>query len=726
VQGGTAHEPPAKTTVGSDGRRSVRRQGGETNLHKQPLSGGVVNTALKDRLVGKAPEVHGKKAGVAIKNLENKMVTLQQAIELGAEPGYRASKSQALVKSIRTLRGISGQLGNTGSDVQLKKELNDLLGTRISGGREGMTLSDFGSTHKLAKFTADAPTRTQVEKKTVELLARAHSLLNGSAYNYSPREYTAPFILENAEQGAFIGDNGRFADDTDVSTIKGWNSDYKRTSHAGPIVFGRDGRPLNPMGVTGVTGRGALGLWGPNHAADTIVTRPGDNGTTEVLLIQRKDTGQWALPGGMVENKTSVLNAALKELAEEALVIGDCSDGKNLNHEAIDNKVQELKQYQCFQRAENTYKGVVDDPRNTDNAWMETEAWSVDLGPEEAAALHLQAGDDAKAARWVPVTPENISDLYASHSQIILTSPSIQKALDNAQSGSVADPTVADGVVPALDLVDDSDVVPSDARANAIPTPPPPPPLPGEQAADSSTARLPRTDVSKGYDAVIEELKQTLLERRGPVEADDPSVVVTSGQNPVNRPAPGKLSDLDRARKAEASKGYDAVIAELKQKLLEKGGLAEVKDPSVVVTPGKNPVSRPAPGKLPDLGRAHKAEASKGYDAVIAELKEKLLKRSGVAESEYSEPAETNGVLPQDNPQAAVTKMSVAPDNNVEQKSDESSVAESSKDVTEQRVSQQETRKNNYDAVIAELKNLQKQQKNSGAYNSGKGDDRQE
>ena len=29
----------------------------------------------------------------------------------------------------------------------------------------------------------------------------------------------------------------------------------------------------NPIGRTGMIGRGLLGRWGPNHAADPIVTR---------------------------------------------------------------------------------------------------------------------------------------------------------------------------------------------------------------------------------------------------------------------------------------------------------------------------------------------------------------------------------------------------------------------------------------------------------------------
>lgn len=34
-----------------------------------------------------------------------------------------------------------------------------------------------------------------------------------------------------------------------------------------------DGIPRNPIGRTGVCGRGQLGKWGPNHAADPVVTR---------------------------------------------------------------------------------------------------------------------------------------------------------------------------------------------------------------------------------------------------------------------------------------------------------------------------------------------------------------------------------------------------------------------------------------------------------------------
>ena len=57
-------------------------------------------------------------------------------------------------------------------------------------------------------------------------------------------------------------------------TIK-WNEfdgSVDRRSHLGKYSI-VNGLPRNPIGRTGLTGRGLLGRWGPNHAADPIVTR---------------------------------------------------------------------------------------------------------------------------------------------------------------------------------------------------------------------------------------------------------------------------------------------------------------------------------------------------------------------------------------------------------------------------------------------------------------------
>lgn len=56
-----------------------------------------------------------------------------------------------------------------------------------------------------------------------------------------------------------------------------------------------------------VSGRGLLGRWGPNHAGDPVVTRWAKNQNNdkkkvlEIVLVTRRDSGELALPGGMVD-----------------------------------------------------------------------------------------------------------------------------------------------------------------------------------------------------------------------------------------------------------------------------------------------------------------------------------------------------------------------------------------------------------------------------------------
>lgn len=64
------------------------------------------------------------------------------------------------------------------------------------------------------------------------------------------------------------------------------------------------------------------------------------------------------------------------------------------------------------------YKGYIDDPRNTDNSWIESEANSFhDETGVTVGALKLNAGDDAVGVQWVDITPE--LKLYASHKEMV-------------------------------------------------------------------------------------------------------------------------------------------------------------------------------------------------------------------------------------------------------------------------------------------------------------------
>lgn len=83
-----------------------------------------------------------------------------------------------------------------------------------------------------------------------------------------------------------------------------------------------NGYPLNPTGRTGIRGRGRLGRWGPNHAADPVVTRwkrdengfliiRDDKPVLEFVAIRRHDNGQWAIPGVRILMRPTVLRFQL-------------------------------------------------------------------------------------------------------------------------------------------------------------------------------------------------------------------------------------------------------------------------------------------------------------------------------------------------------------------------------------------------------------------------------
>ncbi|UJR13487.1 hypothetical protein I4U23_000501 [Adineta vaga] len=221
--------------------------------------------------------------------------------------------------------------------------------------------------------------------------------------DYKPTEYTAEVVLKSPP----------WADDPDATKIKKFNEiDGKidRTSLTDKYNIDKEtNRPRNPQGRTGLSGRGLLGRWGPNHAGDPVVTRWAKSGDTdkgkvlEIILIKRKDTGELALPGGMVDAGEHVSAAIKREFIEEAM---------NSNEDGA-KQIDEL-----FKTASTIYAGYVDDPRNTDNSWMETEAANMhDETGDLTKDLKLEAGDDAAKVKWYSLDRDH--KLYASHEKII-------------------------------------------------------------------------------------------------------------------------------------------------------------------------------------------------------------------------------------------------------------------------------------------------------------------
>lgn len=165
-------------------------------------------------------------------------------------------------------------------------------------------------------------------------------------------------------------------------------------------------RPLHPwlnemitdpsLGV--VCGKGFYWNWGANNAADPIVIRR-DLETPHVLLIQRGDTGQWALPGGFINDNETGLEAAKREAFEES----------GIDLDSLEPVVRHI------------YQGPVADIRTTAHAWAETDAWAFEIPALAASSLKemsWRGSDDAVAAAWVSL--HGLQDtLFGSHSLLI-------------------------------------------------------------------------------------------------------------------------------------------------------------------------------------------------------------------------------------------------------------------------------------------------------------------
>ncbi|XP_046327185.2 ADP-ribose pyrophosphatase, mitochondrial-like isoform X2 [Haliotis rufescens] len=237
---------------------------------------------------------------------------------------------------------------------------------------------------------------------------------------YEPVDYTSPKVLEKP---VWADPDIRHSDA--VIRPPKWNSldgVINRRSHLGNYEV-IDKVPRNPVGRTGLRGRGCLGRWGPNHAADPIVTRWKRNTTGEVvkaksgspilqfIAVQRQDNKEWALPGGMVDAGEVVTVTLKREFGEEALnSLMATDDDKRQIRQSISD---------LFDRGgAEIYRGYVDDPRNTDNSWMETIAVNLhDERGENVARFKLNAGDDAVGVQWMDV--DHSLQLYASHRDFI-------------------------------------------------------------------------------------------------------------------------------------------------------------------------------------------------------------------------------------------------------------------------------------------------------------------
>lgn len=223
--------------------------------------------------------------------------------------------------------------------------------------------------------------------------------------SYAPPSYTSPIVL-----GTVTGKVPVWADAFDPNEAA---------------------LPKNPAGRTGLVGRGLLGRYGKNRAADPICSWVLIDDATKmpiidpitnmvehyVLVIVRGPASgagdfEVALPGGMVDDDDATINATLsRELCEEALQgVGGCSLATLFKEHGT-----------------TIYKGYVDDSRNTDIAWMTTTAVALVDYNGDTLLRHRgflpdgkprPGGDDTRSAKLIRYHPG--LTMFASHAAFLV------------------------------------------------------------------------------------------------------------------------------------------------------------------------------------------------------------------------------------------------------------------------------------------------------------------
>ena len=216
---------------------------------------------------------------------------------------------------------------------------------------------------------------------------------------------TSDAVLCNARCAT---DDARWADAanpplTALSTRRMWRGDQLVPMFEAGVSLDRWCKPLNPfVPLTRKWGRGELGKWGPNHAADPIVTTDTSTPGLKSLLLIRRLSGKLALPGGMVDAGESYTTTLAREIEEEAV-----HSSKTLRHALGHGTI--------------VFTGFVDDPRTTNNAWIETVAVHAHLTPFEASAIKLRAAvhGETLESGWFDATDSLLDGLHADHGRIV-------------------------------------------------------------------------------------------------------------------------------------------------------------------------------------------------------------------------------------------------------------------------------------------------------------------
>jgi len=203
-------------------------------------------------------------------------------------------------------------------------------------------------------------------------------------------------------------------------------------SWAGPLVKDDvvSGHYRNPLGRTGLAGRGGLRRRGPNQEARLMLTRTDATGATLVAVVRGRQGDEWMLPGGFLPSTPGDDAPPLKTFEQTfrlQLASNPTTSEKELisrlfaDHASAAQHTAASTAAAADSMADSTadstvkaplpswlvYLGVTDSSANTDNAWVETAVAHFAMG--NAEPFDFSPGSTIRDAKWIKIPQMGLS-----------------------------------------------------------------------------------------------------------------------------------------------------------------------------------------------------------------------------------------------------------------------------------------------------------------------------
>jgi len=190
-------------------------------------------------------------------------------------------------------------------------------------------------------------------------------------------------------------------DDMDSIQFNAVDGKVDRTSLYIPYAV-VDGDPMNPVGRTGLKGRGLLQKWGPNKFAVTVITRWARPGTGNVFSIKNKQVIEVLLVKNDKDSPYTLpklrCDTEIDDKSHKKVVKSVCYDYEEVSA-AENQNVDKLIESAFVDQYNPIYKGYFDDTVNTDNAWVEVHVSSVHIDGSFSTTPPSK-GKDVEEATW--------------------------------------------------------------------------------------------------------------------------------------------------------------------------------------------------------------------------------------------------------------------------------------------------------------------------------------